>query len=137
MEARGLRVVREKCKKANFSIILVHMQKRHIPESIKNLTEDELRTILAENYKESEAQIEERIRRANSERHLDDIGDNMSQLILRAWQNFNIYKLVGENASAIKQKHRSPFLGYVQRESLDALCLNICKIYEEPIGRYF
>jgi len=44
-----------------FIMLLVSIQKGHILESSTELTEDELRTALAENYGESESQIEIRI----------------------------------------------------------------------------
>ena len=63
---------------------------------------------------------------------LDNRGVALAKLIFRARQNFDIYVFIGENTSVIKQKRRSTFFGYIQREALDSLCLCICKIYEEP-----
>ena len=66
METGTLIVGRIKGKEDKFLMLLVSLQKGHILESSRELTEDELRTALAENYGESESQIEVRIELAKA-----------------------------------------------------------------------
>jgi hypothetical protein len=61
METGTLIVGLSKDKEDKFVMFLVNIQKGHILESSRELTEAELRTALAENYGESESQIETRI----------------------------------------------------------------------------
>jgi hypothetical protein len=74
METGTLLVGRIKGKKDKFIMVLVNAQKGRILESSKELTEDELRTVLTENYGESESQIEERIGLAKA--HPENLAQN-------------------------------------------------------------
>ena len=64
MERGTLIVGRVKGMEGKFIMLLVSTEKGHILESSDDLTEDELRTALAENYGESKAQIEARLKLA-------------------------------------------------------------------------
>jgi len=67
MEKTGtLIVARVNGKEGKFIMLLVSVQKGHVLESSRELTEDKLRAALAENHGESETQIEERIKLAKN-----------------------------------------------------------------------
>lgn len=67
MEDKGRLIVgRVNGKDDAFIILLVSIQKGHILESSRELTEGELRIALDEKYDESENEIEARIKRAKT-----------------------------------------------------------------------
>jgi hypothetical protein len=65
-ETGTLVVGRIKGRPGKYIVLLVSIQKGHMLESSRELTEEKLRELLAENYGESETQVQARIDLANA-----------------------------------------------------------------------